>query len=138
MINKKLKLVDFGSNKLTTIHPEWFENAPDLYYLNLADNQILELPKNMFVNLQKLPLIWLDNNKLSVIHSDSFGVNMNFEHIYVQNNSINAIDERFVNNTGITKFDMTGNVCSQEDVNNRFQLKDAFQNCYDNYKPRKE
>lgn len=135
--NTKLKLLFLDNNKLTTINPKWFENLHNLERLSLYNNQIVDIPKNGFVNLQKLPLIWLAGNNLTVIHSDSFSVNQKFEQLYVENNKINAIDEMLINNTAIFKLDMSGNVCSQEDVVNRFQMKIAFQNCFDNYQPRK-
>ncbi|KAL7015901.1 hypothetical protein ACKWTF_016724 [Chironomus riparius] len=136
--NTKLRLLFLDNNKLTAINSNWFVNMPDLDRLNLADNQILDLPQNAFINLKILPFIWLANNNLTVIHSDSFGVNDKLEHLYLRNNKIIAIDEKFVINTAIQKIDMSGNVCSQEDINNRFQIKEAFQKCFDNYRPRKE
>lgn len=136
--NILLRSLHLSGNQLTTFDSTLFQNLRNLERLSMHDNQLVDLPKDAFVNLQNLSIIWMSNNNLTAIHGDSFGVNQKFEQLYVEHNKINAIDETMINNTAIHKFEMTGNVCSQRDICNRFEMKEAFQSCFDNYRPRDE
>lgn len=136
--NSLLRSLYLSGNQLTTFDSTLFQNLVNLERLSIHDNQLIDLPKNAFVNLQNLTIIWMSNNNLTVIHGDSFGVNQKLEQLYVEHNKINAIDEKFIDNTGIRKLEMTGNVCSQRDICNRSDMKEAFQGCFNNYRPRDE
>ena len=128
----------FRQNQLKSLRVEWFENLENIKTLYLEANQIEELPKNVFSSLKNLREIQLGNNTLKVIHSDSFGVLPNLTNVFIGNNQINAIDERFVDNTGVELLDMRGNLCANfiiyDSSSSKYQIRNALQTCFDNYK----
>jgi len=138
---KKLRRLDLYRNKIQSLNPKWFETLQSITFLFLSDNKINDLPKDVFAQLGNLEWINLDDNQLTTIHSDSFGIHKYLEYIYLQNNKINAIDENFIDNITVkSSLDMSGNICSNEDIEERDEnkVKQKLSTCFKNYRPRQE
>jgi len=133
-----LKSFHIDYNSIEILNSTWFENLQYLEFLNLAFNQISNLPKNIFAVLINLSEIWLAGNKLKIIHSDYFGNNLELAKIDLRANMIRAVDEKLIDYTGVNKIYMKDNVCSQEEINGRNQLMKTLQRCFKNYRRRLE
>jgi len=133
-----LTRLDMDNNQIKNLGSEWFKNLHKLNILYLYSNQIEELPKNVFRSLKELNAIRLYNNKFKVVHSDSFGISPNLTEVYFGNNQINAIDERFIDNTGVEWLQMYGNLCANTDIfdssESRESMRNKLQTCFNNYK----
>ncbi|XP_070489905.1 leucine-rich repeat-containing protein 15-like [Chironomus tepperi] len=133
----ELKTLILEQNDLTTLNPDWFLRHWNLTYLNLQYNRIAELPRGVFGNMTALEQLIINNNRLTVIHSNSFGSHPVLTNTSFANNQINAIDERFIDNTGITNIDMRGNICANSNIidysPSRAALKAALRICFQNY-----
>ncbi|CBY08311.1 unnamed protein product [Oikopleura dioica] len=66
IFHKELNVLDLQKNKLRAV-PERLEEAEGLLVLNLADNQISEIPQTTFVNLCDLMHLDLSGNKLETL-----------------------------------------------------------------------
>jgi len=123
--------------QLTHLRVEWFRNLINLKTLNLFSNQLEDLPRNIFNPMQRLRDLNVNFNQLKVIHSDWFGVLPNINSVSFRGNQINAVDERFIDNTGVRWFDMLNNLCVSEIIfdesPSRQQMRDALQTCFINY-----
>ncbi|CAG9801207.1 unnamed protein product [Chironomus riparius] len=96
----------------------------------------------MFSTLVNLELLYLSNNNLTIIHSDSFGIHKKLNDVLLDNNKIYAIDEKFFDNTAVETadmIDMGDNECIEETVYKKGQnIRKSFKKCFENYKPREE
>jgi hypothetical protein len=132
-----LKDLRLNANQLTAIKPEWFETLVNLNVLYLYNNQLTDIPRNAFSSLINLTTIWLDQNRLQVIHSESFGTLPKLHSLYAFNNRIMAVDERFIENTGINYIQMGNNVCCNNAVSDNSAEKEVMKNelkvCFENY-----
>ncbi|KAL7015839.1 hypothetical protein ACKWTF_016694 [Chironomus riparius] len=128
-----LEMLWLDYNKLGTLNPNWFENLQNLELLNLGANGISELSRNIFKPLVNLQFLFLHTNKLTTIHWDSFPVNGRLNTIDLSHNKIFSIDEKFIDFTYVYWIDMMGNVCSQENIRKRNEVKDKLRKCLDNY-----
>jgi len=134
---RKLKGLYLDSINLK-INPKWFKDFKRLIWLSLKNNKISDLPQNIFSSLKSLSSLDLSSNQLTVIHSDSFFMHPSLETVYLYNNSINAIDEKFIDNTGSYWIDMRLNNCNQEWITKRNEVKDKLAMCFNNYRPRQK
>ncbi|CAG9798455.1 unnamed protein product [Chironomus riparius] len=134
----KLEDLWIAVNQIESLPPNAFNNMVNLKMLALSANELKELPNNIFSSLKSLKIIYLEHNKLKEIHSESFGYLLNLTHIYLTNNQIDAIDERLINNTGVTYIDMRNNTCANVNITDnstsRDVMRNALQKCFENYK----
>jgi len=132
-----LTVLNVGDNQLSTLHSNWFSTLTSLRYLYIENNQIEVLPDGTFESLKNLVHLNLDNNNLKIIRADSFGTLPTLSIASFQNNQIDAIDERFVDNTGVTSFDLTGNVCADVNIVDMTQFRQVMRSqlsqCFRNY-----
>jgi Leucine-rich repeat (LRR) protein len=132
-----MRTLNLEQNNLTVLHPDLFVNQWQLTNLNLQFNRIEELPKAVFSSMFGLEQLNMNNNRLSIIHSDSFGILPSLTNASFVNNQINAIDEKFIDNTGLTNIDMRGNICANSNIidttPNRGNMKAALSVCFQNY-----
>lgn len=132
-----LKILLLNKNKIANLNPALFLNLRDLQRLNLNNNRLAELPVGIFKNLDFLENLKLKANYLTAIHSDSFGN----EHdelatVDISLNKINSIDENFIQSSPISSLDVQGNVCSQEFLQHRTEIREKLQQCFSNYQKR--
>ena len=106
--------------------------------LKLGANKIRDLTNNVFRTLRNLERLDLFGNQLTTIHSDSFGIHRYLKEINLSGNKINAIDEKFIDNTAVNRLEMRENICSQEKIEGRDEMKRKLDECFKNYKPRVE
>ena len=134
---RNLNTLNLEGNQLATLDTNWFYMLPSLRYLHMQNNQIEELPDGMFEHLTNLFHVNLDNNKLQIIHADSFGRLPTLTIASFQNNQIDAIDERFVDSTGVTGLDLKGNLCADVNIVDTTQLRQVMRSelreCFRNY-----
>ena len=133
---KKLHQLNLSNNKIQSLNPKWFGNLQSLEHLFLCDNEIQDLPKNIFINLEKLSWLDLEGNKLTTIHSDSFGAQRNLWMINLKSNKIISIDRKFINKTAVKVLDMSGNICSNDDIKIENEIKEKLSRCFNSYRSR--
>ena len=134
----KLREINLSGNKIQSLNPKWFKSLQSLGYLKLNDNKIQNLPKNIFAQLNNLEHLFINDNQLRTIYSDSFGILRYLTTIEFNNNKINAIDEKVIDNTAVKRLDMTVNICSNENIKERIEIKNKLSNCFNNYRSRVE
>jgi len=134
---RNLVRLDMDDGQLTHLRVEWFRNLINLQTLNLFSNQLEDLPRNVFNPMQRLLDLNLNFNQLKVIHSDWFGVLPNINSVSFRGNQINAVDERFIDNTCVRWIDMLNNLCVSEiifdDSPSRQQMRNTLQTCFNNF-----
>jgi Leucine-rich repeat (LRR) protein len=118
--------------------PNIFDPLLSLEKLFLEENLIKDLPLNIFSSLKNMHTFYLYSNKLEVIHAFPFGKLPLLKLVNVRDNKIFAIDEKFINNTGISKIHMLNNICADKLIEDltltRYVLKAELQKCFDYYK----
>jgi len=130
-----LEILWLYETKLKTLNFDSFDGLQNLQTLELQGNEISDLPVGVFTQLKNLQELELNSNKLTTIRSDSFGVHNQLTKVYLQDNKINAIDEKFIDNTAVSSLNMTNNICSQLDTETRSEIKPNLKKCFDNYQP---
>ncbi|XP_070505241.1 serine protease gd-like [Chironomus tepperi] len=73
------------------------------------------------------------SNKLTIIDAASFGVHKNLKLIYLHNNKISQIDEKFIDNTAVNWINMEGNMCSNKELGGIERIKASLKTCFENY-----
>jgi len=135
--NSKLINLSFQINQIKELPANIFKSLINLNQFTVSTNQISNLSPKLFEPLQKLTNLLLDSNNLTIIHSDSFGVLPLLKQVHLQNNKINAIDEKFIDNTGVTYLDMRNNLCVNELISDssllRELMRSKLQKCFENY-----
>jgi hypothetical protein len=134
---RNLVRLDLDDGQLTHLRVEWFRNLINLQTLNLFSNQLEDFPRNVFNPMQRMHDLNLNFNQLKVIHSDWFGILPNFRGLNVRGNQINAVDERFIDNTGVNWLGMLSNICVNDviidDSPSRQNMRNMLQTCFDNF-----
>lgn len=95
----RLETVLLSVNRIHNWNGDWFHNTPRLGVINFSFNDIVELPKNSFANINgkhgefytNLDLSW---NKINQIHREAFGGVTYFGSINLSGNKIHAIPPR--------------------------------------------
>lgn len=78
------------------IHETAFTGLTELVFLYLYDNEIHELPVNVFRPLTSLNLIYLSDNLLESLDGRIFEANTELQEIILDRNQINAIGRNFL------------------------------------------
>ncbi|GBP47928.1 Chaoptin [Eumeta japonica] len=106
-----LWFLDISDNQLTEIPANAFELLPNLSHLNMSRNHhITVLPKDIFQHNQALLVIDLSHAGLKTIAVNQFLRNPNLEQIYLANNLIQEISEAtFKNLKNLTHLDLSYN-----------------------------
>ena len=132
---KRLHSLSLPSNQIKNLRIEWF--LENLNSLNLGGNLVEELPRNIFMSLKNLNRLHFYSNKFKVIHSGSFRGLSNLKTIDFDNNQIQAIDEEFIDHTGVERLDMINNFCVNQRIfdnsTTRMSMRLALQNCFKNF-----
>ncbi|XP_070508197.1 leucine-rich repeat-containing protein 15-like [Chironomus tepperi] len=132
-----LRQLDISYNLIETLATEWFANLASLQVLYLNSNQIKELPTGVFASLTSLGNINLGRNKIEVLSSESFGELPRLTLLDVKGNVITAVDEKLIDNTGITNLSMDDNECASDDfidsTPERGSMKQELATCFENF-----
>jgi len=132
----KLEILWLYENRIKTLNSDSFDGLQNLLTLGLRVNEISDLPVGVFAPLYNLQGLELDSNKLTIIHSDSFGIHNFLTEVFLENNKINAIDEKFIDNTAVSTLNMINNICSHLRTGIKTEIKSNLKNCFANYQPR--
>jgi len=134
---QKLVRLDFESNNITVLPENIFNPLTGLDVLYLEKNLIEILPTNIFSSLKNMTTFWIYSNKLKIVHADSFGLLPKLKTVQMYSNQIDAIDEKFINNTGINRFDVRYNLCLSKDISDttasRGTMRADLKICFENY-----
>jgi len=133
---RHLERLSLNKNRIKTLNSGCFDGLEDLQILSLHINEISDLPVGVFTPLKNLQKLFLQNNKLTTINSNSFGIHNKLTEVYLQDNKINAIDEKFIDNSNIVTLKMAKNICIQINTRKRSEIKSNLKRCLDNYQPR--
>ncbi|KAL7043411.1 hypothetical protein ACKWTF_001491 [Chironomus riparius] len=128
-----------SENYMKNINPEWFTTLESLIHLDLSNSNLTEeLPRNLFGSLKKINYIGFRSSKIRVLHADTFGESLSIQNLDLGSNRIYAMDERFIDNTGPTYFDIYGNICVDVSISDssmtRKDMKEALKDCFLFYK----
>lgn len=132
-----LQLLWLFSNRIKTLKSDNFVGLQNLQIFSLKINEISDFPVGVFTQLKELQAFGIENNKLTKISSDSFGVHKKLTTLYFQNNDINAIDPKFIDNTAISHLNMKNNICDKLVSKSMSEVKLNLKKCFDNYKSTK-
>jgi len=134
---KNLTVLSFSRSEISILRPEWFEPLGNLKTLSIYENPIEIFPKKIFEPLKNLSVLYSYKCNLKEIHSDSFGVHPYLKTISFHLNQIDAIDERIIDNTNVTNFYMTMNLCADVNITDtsasRESMRTALKTCFENY-----
>jgi len=129
---KNLEKLWLSRNRIITLNSDSFDGLQNIHVLFLSDNEISDLPAGVFAPLKNPKELGLHRNKLTTIHSASFGHNK-LSRVYLDDNKINAIDEKLVDITAVSFINITNNVCSQSAFKSNTEIKTNLRKCFDNY-----
>ena len=133
---ENLRELYLGNNKIKTLDSNLFKDLKNLETLYLNNNQISDLQENIFTKLINLRTLVLKKNLLIIIHYDSFGILENLRNVDLSFNNILSVDEKFVDMTGVMVLFMQHNFCSNNNVQNKIEMKKVLKQCFENYDPR--
>ncbi|KAL7043521.1 hypothetical protein ACKWTF_001551 [Chironomus riparius] len=133
-----LKELALSFNEISNFNSQWFKNLVNLNVLYLNDNHIEQLPRDAFSSLKNLTSLSLHRNKLKVIHAYSFGTLPNLITIKFHGNELDALDEMFIDNTGVLNMDIRNNICADRNITDvtisRESMRAILETCFVNYR----
>ncbi|GFG35698.1 hypothetical protein Cfor_04570 [Coptotermes formosanus] len=86
-----LQELDLSGCSLSHLLPTMFNKLTTVLYVNLASNNISDIPKATFAPLQDLEDLDLSSNKLSQLRSDMFENNLEMVSLNIRNNSLSSL-----------------------------------------------
>ncbi|XP_059053493.1 protein artichoke [Achroia grisella] len=106
-----LWFLDISDNQISEIPINAFESIPSLLHLNMSHNDhISTLPQNVFENNQGLMTIDMSYIGLKALPVKLFSKTLNLEHIYLSHNNLQEITEHtFKNLKNLTVLDLSYN-----------------------------
>jgi Leucine-rich repeat (LRR) protein len=109
-----LQDLDLSRCSLSHLLPTMFKKLTTVTYVNLASNNISDIPKETFAPLLELDDLDLSDNKLSWLRSDMFENNSEMNSLNMQNNYLSSL--RHVKIESLQKFDLSLNKFTAVDV----------------------
>ncbi|XP_071095593.1 carboxypeptidase N subunit 2-like isoform X2 [Haliotis cracherodii] len=107
---KRVRLLDFGYNQISTLPAGIFSNLPNLRTLNLESNKINNLPNEAFQNLPILEEIYLNNNVLHQVTASPWRNIRHLKKIDLADNYIDFLDSgAFTSLTNLTSLSLQSN-----------------------------
>ncbi|CAG9801219.1 unnamed protein product [Chironomus riparius] len=125
-------------NLIQTINPEWFQGLTELIVLDFNFNHINELQEGVFAAFRAILEIDLWGSNLKTVNRNAFGNIQNLTYFDLDDNNINAVDERFLNEAfPLSFFYFRNNLCASDwfydFAANREQLMPRFSTCTRNF-----
>jgi hypothetical protein len=109
--------LDLGSNKISEISKNAFQDQQKLRELWLDNNQIKVLQPGIFDQLTSLTILSLSKNLIEVIEDSLFSKNEKLEKLYLHENKIAAVGPNAINHLTKLKFlSLYGNPCMHPNV----------------------
>ncbi len=117
-IVRNLEELNFSGKNITEIHPSVFSKLSKLKNILFSDNQIKELPRNIFNELVNLERIHFGNNQIKEIHTNLFNGLAKLKEIDFSLNNIKEIDPNiFEGLVNLEKIAFSNNQISEIDPN---------------------
>lgn len=130
-----LEVLDLSNNNILKIYEDSFESQKKLKEIYLYSNQIEELPRNFLNSSKQLIRIYLNHNKLKIVHS--FGLLPKLVTVLLNNNQIDAFDQDLIDDSSVTILDMRNNLCANANINDtsvlRLEMRRKLLTCFQNY-----
>jgi Leucine-rich repeat (LRR) protein len=89
----KLEILDLYNNNLSNLDKDIFSNLTQLQKLYLSENNLTELNKHIFKYNTLLQKLFLDNNKLIKLDKHIFKYNTQLRELYLCNNKLTQLDK---------------------------------------------
>jgi Leucine-rich repeat (LRR) protein len=89
----KLQILDLSNNNLTNIDKDLFKYNTQLQYLYLNNNKLTNLNKDLFKYNTQLQYLDLSYNKLTNLDKDLFKYNTQLQYLYLNNNKLTNLDK---------------------------------------------
>ncbi|XP_070504913.1 chaoptin-like [Chironomus tepperi] len=130
-----LEILELENCGIRTLDPQWFSDLSSLVAVFLNENQLTELPENVFGNVRQ---IHVANNQLQRIDANAFPNLSSLILFNGRNNQINEIDPIFYNDTqSLYNLQLNGNICVSIDIMNlalnREYYRPMFEQCFANF-----
>ncbi|CAG9798423.1 unnamed protein product [Chironomus riparius] len=128
-VRRVLGLIGSNTTNVPSIICDKFQNSINVELYSVG---IKTIDDKAFKN--SLNVIYLHNNKLKITQSDPFRSLFKLKTIYLQQNQIEAIDEKVIDNTGVQRLDITNNLCANQNIfdnsTSRMSMRLALLNCF--------
>lgn len=131
-LGNSLTFLSLSYNKLNNVKLEWFKALEHLETLRLDNNEIEELPLNIFVPAKNLTTFSMNFNRLKVLSAKSF-YNVSKLDYSFNDNSIEAVDENFIIQSQFIYNKFSNNFCLAADRNTMLTMS-YFEKCIENYR----
>ncbi|CAG9811906.1 unnamed protein product [Chironomus riparius] len=124
---------------ISEINPLWFNGLQELRFLLMNENQIDNLQPGVFDNLPTLYTLDLGLNRITMVHSDSFGSTLsNLLHYYNDGNPTTSIDPDFFDNAvNLNYLFLLNNECANRNFYgitfNRESIRVELADCFDGF-----
>ena len=107
---QKQVILDLTRNNIITIPKNYFYDLVLLQELNLKENQIREIPVELFQNNVELTILTLGNNRIKSLESNTFNGLVKLEELYLYSNQLENIPiELFQNNVELAYLELQAN-----------------------------
>lgn len=135
--NLQLDRLSISDSRLNWLPENVFNSLKNLKELTLVRTDIEDLPTGLLSPLTNLNSLWIYASRLRTIRAASFGFLPNLRSVMLGSNQISAIDEAFVDNTGVSFLDLYGNVCVNNQVSDNSEgrqvMRQMLRMCFNNF-----
>lgn len=90
---RQLQVLDLSNNSITIIVRQLFSGLQNLRVINLAANQLYVLPYHVFEQLQSIEVIDLSHNRIVSVENSFFLHNINLKTLNLRYNKIHKVDD---------------------------------------------
>lgn len=88
---KNFTILLYEGHKLSILPSRLLSDCNTLFHLSLADNEIIEMETDTFVDLSSLRILNLSKNQIEILNPNLFKSLINLEDLYLDNNRIQTI-----------------------------------------------
>jgi Leucine-rich repeat (LRR) protein len=86
---KKLRKIEFSENSIRSV--EAFVDLPNVEWINLTNNKIVELPYNAFKGCPRLAFLYLESNPIKALRGDEFNQLSGLKELILTNTKLTSI-----------------------------------------------
>lgn len=115
--DKKLRFLQLDNNMIREVPKEIFRDTVNMEWISMNENQIENLDKDLFNNMPKLRVASFSGNRLRRLSGEMFTNNGNLEYMYFNDNGMAAIGVDLVKRlTKLKVANFDSNIC----INNAY------------------
>lgn len=109
--SKEIQGLILVNSHIETLEANVFDSVPNLLYLNMSNNLLINLDYNLFSNLKELRILDLTKNKLNSLHDERlFKSQEKLSQLLLSNNELTMIDTSVLSPlTSLNSLALTGN-----------------------------